>query len=480
MNSLSKMTPGIKKKYDKIIWISLDTLRSDCILFNENKLYPKEYKIETKLKRSKLDELCSRGCLFSNAISVAPYTSASHAAYFTGLWPKNNGLYDQFNSKLNAKSIFQMAKKAGYKTIFKTDFPFILGKYLNMIRGVDEYIIEDNTSVLAKIKENKKVFSFIHFGQIHYPYGFHNLTFGKEDYLKKVRLLEKKYGIESEKINLEDMAIETFRTKEDLNLLYRYKKIIHYLYVNKKDDDLFNLYLEGINYFHTHLFNKFLENLIDIVKEENYLIIISADHGEAWNEGTYGHHNSSDEGVIRVPILFLAKDIKPRVYSNRIRTIDVTPTLNELLFGSKEKFDGITLAPIIYKNKTQADRFAFSAVWVNESADVLKKVKRLLKEDKLSTQEEISVRYSATIYNHNYKYIANYKKFSNRGEHLIANNNESLFLIENPTTFKPINDIKNSKQLKDMIELYNNIDVQKKKSKKDIMKKYFNLMGYKI
>jgi predicted AlkP superfamily pyrophosphatase or phosphodiesterase len=474
------MIPGIKKKYNKIIWISLDTLRSDCILFNKDKIYPAEYKIKIKLENSKLDELCSRGCFFSNVISVAPYTSASHAAYFTGLWPKNNGLYDQFNSKLSAKTVFQMAKKAGYKTIFKTDFPFILGKYLNIIGGVDEYIIEDNESILTKIKENKKVFSFIHFGQIHYPYGFHNLAFGKEDYSKKVEQLEKKYGIESEKINLEDMAIETFRTKEDLNLLYRYKKIIHYLYVNKKDDDLFNLYLEGINYFHTHLLNEFLENLMKMVKEEDYLIIISSDHGEAWNDGTYGHHNSSEEGVIKVPILFLAKDIKAMVYSNRIRTIDVTPTLNELLFGSKEKFDGKTLAPIIYKNETQEDRFAFSAVWVNESADVLKKVKRLLKEDKLSTQREIGVKYSATAYDKNYKYTVNYKKFSNRSEHLISESKESLFLIENFTTLKPIGDIEKSKQLKDIITRCNDIKIQKTKSKKEIMKTYFNLMGYKI
>ena len=70
------------------------------------------------------------------------------------------------------------------------------------------------------------MFSFIHFGQIHYPYGFHNLKFGGEDYIKKIEFLEKKYDIKPEEINLEDMAIETFRTKEDLSLLYRYKKII--------------------------------------------------------------------------------------------------------------------------------------------------------------------------------------------------------------------------------------------------------------
>ena len=107
-------------EYKKIIWISLDTLRADCINFNKNKLYTNEYKVKNSIDNSKLDELCAKGCFFANAISVAPYTSASHAAYFTGLWPKNNGLYDQFNSKLNAKTVFELAKRAGYTTIFKT------------------------------------------------------------------------------------------------------------------------------------------------------------------------------------------------------------------------------------------------------------------------------------------------------------------------------------------------------------------------
>jgi len=467
-------------EYKKIIWISLDTLRADCISFNKNKLYPDEYKIKINLDSSKLDELCAKGCFFANAISVAPYTSASHAAYFTGLWPKNNGLYDQFNSKLNAKTVFELAKKAGYTTIFKTDFPFILGKYLNMIQGVDKYIIENNKSVLTEIKNNNKVFSFIHFGQIHYPYGFHNSKFGGEDYVKKIEALEKKYDIKPEEINLEDMAIETFRTKEDLSLLYRYKKIIAHLYSNKNDDALFNLYLEGINYFHKNLFNQFLEKLFKILENGDYLIIISSDHGEAWNEGTYGHHNSSDEGVIRVPIVFIAKDIKPKLYSNRIRTIDVAPTLNDLLFKSKYKFDGKSLSKIIYKNIIEKDRFAFSSVWVNKSKDVLEKVSKILKDDKLSTQRNISIKYSATVYKDKYKCTIDYQKFLNRSEQIADFKKERLFKVENLGVLKPIKDIKKVLEMKKMVEEYNNINPKTRKSQKEIMKEYFNLMGYKI
>jgi len=468
-------------KYDKVVWISLDTLRADCIGFNKAKLFPREYKTKTKLKKNRLDWVCSKGFLFNNAISAAPYTSASHAAYFTGLWPKNNGVYDQFNSKLKAETVFDMAKVAGFTTIFKTDFPFILGKYLNMISSIDHYFIEDDEQALRELKKRKQVFSFFHFGQIHYPYGFHNLTYGGKDYKKKVAELEKKYRIKTTRMNLDDMAIETFRKKKDLSLLYRYKKIVSFLYKNHLDDDLFDLYLEGINYFHDKKFNRFLNTLLKILDGTNYLVIISSDHGEAWNDNTYGHHNSLDEGVIRVPVLFYAPNIKPKVYSNRIRTIDVVPTLNQVLFKNKRKFDGKSLDGIIYSGTVEKDRDAFSAVWVNESKEVIKKIKQLLGQGHISTNPRLSVKYSEALYQGNIKFVKQHKKFMNRSEVL------SDCLTSQASKIGPLEKIiecrltkKTQSEMITRIRKYNAIKVQKRMKKTENIRDYFNLLGYRI
>jgi arylsulfatase A-like enzyme len=458
----------------------LDTLRADCIQSNPHKLYPRDYDVKVELQHSKLDELCSTGCFFPNTISVAPYTSASHAAYFTGKWPKNNGLFDQFNSKLDSKNIFEIAREKGFRTVFKTDFPFVLGKYLNMTNGVDKYIIENNEEALEEIAKNDKVFAFVHFGQIHYPYGFHNVGFGKDDYREKVSSLLKKYGISVEDVNLTDMAIETFRTKEDLDLLYKYKKIIAELYTKKLDSDLFNLYLEGINYFHQKLFNGFIEGIMDSVKDDNYLIIISSDHGEAWNDGCYGHHNSLDEGVIRVPLLFLSQDIKPRVFQNRVRTIDVVPTLDEMLFQSAEIFDGQSLNQIISQGITEEDRDAFAAVWVNESHDVLKKIKTLLATDEIQTSEGISVKYAVTSYRGQYKYSLHYKEFVNRTSNIEDSQTEGLWLIRNLTDFEQVFDEKIMAQMRSFAEKLNSVKQGSGLKKNDEMREYFRLMGYKI
>lgn len=478
------MTLGINfnnMAYKKIILISLDTLRADGINFNQDKLYTKEYQVRVDLKKTKLDELCKKSCFFGNAISVAPYTSASHAAYFSGLWPKNNGLFDQFNSKLTAENIFQKFKKMGYQTIFKTDFPFVLGKYLNITQGVDHYFIEEEKKALKLLKEDGKILSFFHFGQIHYPYGFHSLSFAGNDYKDKVRELEKKYHIKTKKINLEDMAVETFRNKEDLDYLYRYKKIISHLYKNKLDDDLFNLYLEGINYFHENKFDHFLEQLLATLKGESYLIVIFADHGEAWNDETYGHHNSLDEGVIRVPMIFYADDIKAQYLKNRIRTIDLLPTLLELNDKFDDNLDGRSLVKMIYDHKIESDREAFSAVWVNESKDVVKNMKELKNKDKIQTKDSFAVKYSAAYYQKNYKYIENYKIFLDRSEKIGDLNRQILYKFDDLKKISVANNKNLSSDSAKKIDALNRIKKNNDYTNKgEQLRKYFNMQGYNI
>ncbi len=466
------------EKYNKVILISLDTLRADCVPSNPNKLYPSEYKAKVKLNDSEVNKLFSKGVFFNNVVSAAPYTSSSHAAYFTGKWPIRNGVYDQFNSKLKTKSIFQIYKQNGYETIFKTDFPFILGKYLNMIKGVDKYFIEDTPSALKELKSKKKQLAFFHFGQFHYPYGFHNLKYGGKDYVNKINFLEKKYKIPTDKINLEDMAMESFRSKEDTELLYRYKKIIAYLYKHRLDNDLFNLYLEGINYFNKNFLDKFIKELLETINNQNYLLVIFSDHGEAWNDYSYGHHNSFDEGVIRVPIVFYYKGVTPKLYSNRVRTIDLAPTLNDLLSPNSNRFDGKSLYKKVFADEEDGNLDAFSAIWVNESTDVIKKVRTLIDKDELTFNKSLSIRYGAAYYQQNLKYTEYYKRFTNRSEELSdVKEHDTFEITDNLNVLQTQKRL--PKSIKQNINKLNNIKLQSNSSP-DIVRTYLRLSGYKV
>lgn len=475
------------KTYDKIILISLDTLRSDAIGSNPYKLYLQNYKPTQKIKKGELDRIISEGVFFPNTISVAPYTSASHAAYFTGKWQKNNGIYDQFNSTLKTETIFDVAKRQGYDTIFKTDFPLVLGKYLNFLGGVDKYFIEDEAAALNALGDSEKTMAFFHFGQIHYPYGFHSLRYGGDDYVKKVEELEHKYNITHGSIELEDMAVETFRDKEDLELLYRYKAVVSYLYTHKHDDELFDLYFEGINYFHEHVLNVFLKKLEESLEGQRYLIVIFGDHGEAWSDETYGHHNSSDEGVLRVPLIFKGTDIsKAKLFSHRVRTIDLFPTLLEFMGNPVATYDGESLTQYINISGSQPvdrkDRPAFSGVWVNELKDILRKTDSIFDGKEMAIDERISIQYSACMYDGQYKYVRTYQHFANRTEVLEPYDTEHLYDL---TDLKRVEEVAVAEhqviveKMRQLLVSYTQID-REQHDVSEQMRQYFKMQGYNV
>jgi len=357
-----------------IVLVSIDTLRADCIKASpraEN--YLVHYDLHTKLETSALDDLLRSSVYFNNCYSAAPYTSAAHAAYFTGKWPLRNGVYEFFNKRLTAPTIFEIAKSFGYTTIFQTDFPVILGSALGFSKGVDHYYIEDETAALELLKSKVKepTLSFFHFGGVHYPYGFHSLKFGGAAYINKVKLLEEQYLSPGDRAGQpEDILDETFRNKADMELLLRYKYVIQKLYAAGKYNELFELYLEGINFFLRSRFEPFISQLRKFVDDHNAILFVFADHGENWDARSEGHHNSLSDGVLRVPLMAYGSDISPRIDNHLVRTIDLAPTLISFLAKDIEKFDfdGIPLNLNRAPTGSNALAYAISQVWTSKAS----------------------------------------------------------------------------------------------------------------
>lgn len=369
--------------YDHVFLISLDTFRSDCMNLNPNKLWEGKYNINFKLKTDAIDSLAREGKFFTNCISSAPYTSASHASYFTAQWPMHNGLYEFFNRKLKSKTLFYYAQKKGYKTNFKTDFPIILGPYLGFNKNLDNYIIEDDDSILDCISPSGKSFNFIHFGGMHIPYGFHNLHYGKDEYIRTVKMHEEQ--IPASKGNLADKLVETYRNEADLSMLLRYKKIIQHYYTVGDYKKLFGLYLDGVNYFMEHRFTPFLEKLMKTYRDKKTLIVIFGDHGEEYDKDSYGHHNSLAEGVIRVPVIFWANDISGGIDHTRIRSIDIGATIMEVLGYDIDKLhvDGESLKTNIWDNQRLVPpEFCFSQAYTSETREFVEFQQKVLQNGK--------------------------------------------------------------------------------------------------
>jgi hypothetical protein len=367
--------------YDAVVLISLDTLRADAVGASPLSLWPAHYGLEghPRPRTEGLDRLAREGAFFANAVAAAPYTSASHGTFFTGRWPLRHGAHEFFNRALSVPTVFTYARALGWRTALKTDFPIILGRHLGFDRDVDHYLVEDDAGFLELARRTRPFLGVAHFGGLHIPYGFHNLRFGGDDYRRTVEALEAEVD---EGFHVPgDQLVETYRSEDDLALLLRYKRVVEYHYSRGHYARLFGLYLEGVERFMRRRFEPFLEELTEALRGSRSLLVVFGDHGEEYDADSYGHHNSLSEGVVRVPVIFHGEGVVPALHTERVRTVDVLPTLLErLLPDGAPELDGVSLARSVWGGEPYPPRRAFCQAYTSDTAEFVAFQKRLLAE----------------------------------------------------------------------------------------------------
>jgi len=266
------------------------------------------------------------------------------------------------------------------RTVFKTDFPVILGKHLNFTRGVDDYIVEDDDAFIESLLAPVASLGFAHFGGVHIPYGFHNLRFGGQTYLRKVEELEAEIGRVS--MLPGDQLLESYRDEKDRALLLRYKSIVQHHYEAKNYDRLFDMYLEGVNYFMAARFEPFLQKLLNRLRDRKYFIIRFGDHGEEYDESSYGHFNTLSEGALRVPVIFYGTDVPTRLVIDRTRAVDVMPTLADRLDWDRPwGQDGRSMKDSVWNDAPITVRDTFAQAYTSDTAEFVAFQKVLLRTD---------------------------------------------------------------------------------------------------
>jgi choline-sulfatase len=366
MSSKHPDTPRWRSEYEHVVLLSLDTLRSDGIMACPNKLWPRAHRVEWTPRTPVLDELATRSTWFTQCISAAPYTSASHASFLTGRWPARHGLYELFNHKLRGPTLFDDARRMGLRTVMKVDFPLMLGPELGFTRAVDHYLVEDDAAAIDLVTDRPSL-ALIHFGGIHAPYGFHNLRIGGPSLLSKVAELETRLGDHRSRVDPNDEA----------GVLRRYRRALGRLYAEEAYDELFSLYLEGIEHFLEHRFGPFLERLLDRLGRRRSLLALFGDHGEEFGPDAFGHQDSLAEGVLRVPLILHGADIPARQMTHRIRSIDLAPTVLQLMgrgATALARMDGVPL-----DGRERHEDRAYAQSFIADSARFVAHVERTLR-----------------------------------------------------------------------------------------------------
>lgn len=446
------------RPYDHIVLVSVDTLRADCLAVTPVKLWLQKYPGLTAPNTTPIDQLAESGAFFPHVLSAAPYTSASHATYFTGRWPIHHGLHEFFNGRLCGDTLFTFARMHGLRTSFKVDFPVILGPYLGFDRDVD-LLIEDDDEFLRRLSLPLPSLDFAHFGGAHIPYGFHNLAFGGNAYVDKVEELESQ--IPRSYSSPKDQLFETYRTDEDFALLMRYKRVIQYHYEARDYPTLFGLYLEGVEHFIQHRLGRFLERLLEVLHGRNYLLVLFSDHGEEYDADSYGHHNTLSDGVLRVPVIFYGPDVPAKHHPCRVRTLDIAPTLIDRQFGPtalrRANVDGESLADTIWGNADYPLRQAFAQAYTSDTSEFVAFQRQLFKG--ITPLKSLRhVRYKEAIYDGKYK--ATRQKYEYVGAGGVFDLRErpsrtELYLETEQGIQQPINDTGTLQRLLARLDWYN-------------------------
>ena len=312
------MRPSLFRRHTKgprpnIVLVLLDQFRNDA-----RSVHP----IFETLRR--------RGCLFSQTITYAPYTLASMHATFSGRYGRQTGVdaytkSDRFDGK-SCNTIPGYLQDLGYHTRGYTFSPILVPNVgwdsLRIVPESDEPGILDShrAELEAAFAQSCPFFAYLHYGEIHHAV--------VRDVLRKFEPFDPEY----------------FKNRERNRLRY----------------------LEGAAAAAEHL-AALVDTLAGLDPEHRTLLIVMADHGGSVGEkpGEKAYGVFTYDYSIRIWLYLVCPALLPagREYDVQVRTVDVFPTIIELLGAVPSKkhtpLAGRSLLPIV-RGEERDHRIAFT------------------------------------------------------------------------------------------------------------------------
>jgi arylsulfatase A-like enzyme len=367
-----------------LLWIVLDTTRADRL-----GLYG--YKRETS---PNLDRWGSRGVVFEQARSAAPWTLPSHLSMFTGLWPfQHRARIDRpYHGK--APTIAEFLAQNGFETaglvantgccnacyglgrgfgryvdhesnldvnLYQIMHSSSLGRWLYWLgrrlgmrlpRERDQRKLAPRMSDLARSwlrtspgrASNRPFFLFVNFMDAHGPYvppAGHELCFSREPIPARVleSTPEAGFRIVREAPSTDPSVVADRQARMQA--------------VSRRLSDQYDdcvRYLDG-------RVGEFLDSLEHDGSLANTWVLITADHGEHFGEhGQFGHGGSLYEELLHVPLILIPprdltardSDTPPRRISRALTLRDLPATVSTLLLpATAHPFPGQSHAGLI-------------------------------------------------------------------------------------------------------------------------------------
>lgn len=307
----------------RIVLISIDCLRADHV-------GAYGYERDTT---PHIDAFAENAVLFETAVSTAPMTLPSHTSMFTGLFPSRHDGSKWAKIASTTPYLPEILSRAGYQTD-----ALVTGAYLSQDygfeRGFDFYQMDypapaaetvDQAIELLRLGRGADQFLFLHLIDAHWPYE-----------------------------PPEELLDRFVAQASDIAPLLR--KIVDNVPPSspKEIEQVVALYDSEIVSADAAL-GRFFETMKNMGIYDSSLIIVTADHGEAfYDRGHWQHSQTLHEELIRIPLIVKWPGASPR---SRVRTqvsqVDIFPTVLSAAGLTPPTSDGIDLLEFV-KNSAEA------------------------------------------------------------------------------------------------------------------------------
>lgn len=296
-----------------------------------------------------IDKFGNNSIFFKNAISPSGSTQVAMPAVFTSLYPRTDNIVSirKFRVWHQELSLVKYLNKKGYQTKGIVAIPS-LRKELNYGKGFESYndkidfsrdycppiserfnnlspgigtipcsneingrTAKETTNLAVNFfnKTNRNFFLWLHYSDPHSPY-----MPPKEKY---VEMFERDF---SGKGLVKNYTIYGHEVPISTEVIYKLK----------------NLYDSEIRYLDLYL-GRLFEELKNENLYKNTIIILTADHGECLGEHQVFDHNTLYNCTIKVPLIVRIPGKSSRTIEQPVSTIDVFPTVFDLLNISVER-----------------------------------------------------------------------------------------------------------------------------------------------
>ncbi len=295
-----------------VLLVSIDTLRADH-------LGAWGYERDTS---PALDRIAGRGLRFARAFVNTHGTPQSHTSLFASLSQESHrvgisaetGTAPSYIAPGALELLPEIFAAAGYRTVGVTGGAY-MGRKFGLDQGFEEFDLRKGIAaqtetlfdrLASPTEDSRPVFAFLHTYEVHSPY------VSPPEYQDLFGAWPSEFEPTSENLRALTRKEITAMTEEEVGAIVA-------------------AYDRGIRYTDDVL-GRFLGELEALGFLDDAILLITSDHGEEFRErGRFLHPASLFDELLHVPLILVAPEVEPAVEEALVTSIDVAPTLLELV-----------------------------------------------------------------------------------------------------------------------------------------------------